>query len=63
MARTESRDEIIKKFSETGLYVRPFQAELITFKLAGGDVDRYRSLIEETFRICEAQSRAGDGAA
>jgi len=62
-ARAESRDEIIKKFSETGLYVRPFQAELITFKLAVADVDRYRSLIEETFRICEAQSRAGDSAA
>ncbi len=62
-ARAESRDEIIKKFAETGLYVRPFQAELITFKLAVADVDRYRPLIEETFRICEAQSRNGDGAA
>jgi hypothetical protein len=62
-ARAESREEIIKKFSETGLYVRPFQSELITFKLAVPDVDRYRSLIEETFRICEAQSRLGDSAA
>jgi hypothetical protein len=62
-ARAESRDEIIKKFSETGLYVRPFQAELVTFKLAVADVDRYRSLIEDMFRICEAQSRVGDSAA
>ena len=62
-ARAESRDEIIKKFSETGLYVRPFQTELITFKLAAADVDRYRPLIEETLRICEAQSRDSDGAA
>ena len=61
-AGAESRDEIIKKLSETGLYVRPFQAELITFKLAVADVDRYHSLIEETFRICEAQSRVGDSA-
>lgn len=62
-ARAESREEIIKKFSETGLYVRPFQAELITFKLAAADVERYRSLIEDAFRICEAQSRNGDSAA
>ena len=56
-ARAESRDEIIKRFSETGLYVRPFQTELITFKLAATDVDRYRSLVDEALRICEAQSR------
>jgi hypothetical protein len=62
-ARAESREEIIKKFSETGLYVRPFQAELITFKLAAADVERYRSLIEDAFRICEAQSRNGDSVA
>lgn len=62
-ARAESREEIIKKFSETGLYVRPFQSELITFKLAVADVDRYRPLIRDMFHICEAQSRAGDGAA
>jgi hypothetical protein len=62
-ARAESRDEIIRHFSDTGLYVRPFQAELITFKLAVADVDRYRPLIEETFRRCEAQSRASDGIA
>jgi hypothetical protein len=61
-ARADSRDEIIKKFADTGLYVRPFQNELITFKLAVADVERYRPLIEETLKICEAQSRSGDAA-
>ena len=56
------RDEIIKKFADTGLYVRPFQNELITLKLAVADVERYRPLIEETLKICEAQSRSGDAA-
>lgn len=61
-ARADSRDEIIKKFADTGLYVRPFQNELITLKLAVADVERYRPLIEETLKICEAQSRSGDAA-
>ena len=61
-ARADSRDEIIKKFADTGLYVRPFQNELITFKLAVADVERYRPLIEDTLKICEAQSRSGDAA-
>jgi hypothetical protein len=61
-ARADSRDEIIRKFADTGLYVRPFQNELITFKLAVADVDRYRPLIEETLKICEAQSRSADAA-
>jgi hypothetical protein len=61
-ARADSRDEIIKKFADTGLYVRPFQNELITFKLAVADVERYRPLIEETLKICEAQSRSADAA-
>lgn len=59
-ARADSRDEIIKKFADTGLYVRPFQNELITFKLAVADVERYRPLIEDTLKICEAQSRSAD---
>ena len=62
-ASSESRDDIIKSFSETGLYVRPFQSGLITFKLAVVDVERHRLLIEETFRVCERQSRNGESAA
>lgn len=61
-ARADTREEIIKKFADTGLYVRPFQSELITFKLAVADVERYRPLIEETFKLCEAQSRSADAA-
>lgn len=62
-ASSESRDDIIKSFSETGLYVRPFQSGLITFKLAVADVERHRPLIEQTFRVCERQSRNGESAA
>lgn len=61
-ARADSREEIMKMFSETGLYVRPFQAELITFKLAVADVEQHEHLLAQAFKICEAQSRGESSA-
>jgi hypothetical protein len=55
-----SRDELIRKFADTGLYVRPFQRELITIKLTQKDLELYDSLIEDVFRACETESRGAD---
>jgi hypothetical protein len=59
-ARADSRDDLIRKFADTGLYVRPFQRELITIKLATKDLEQYRSLIEDVFRTCAAQAKAAE---
>lgn len=51
------REEQIRSFEETGLYVRPFQRRLITLKLAPKDIETHRSIILELLRSCEVLSR------
>ena len=53
----DARDTLIRLFDDTGLYVRPFQRELITIKLTSNDVDTHTALITDVFRQCELTSR------
>lgn len=53
-----AREELVNKFSESKLYVRPFMARLITLKLTDKEVDENREALGELFKTCEEQSRA-----
>jgi len=53
----DKREEQIKAFEETSLYVRAFQRQLITLKLAVKDIETHHALILNLFRQCEAGSR------
>lgn len=55
----EARDERIRLLEETGLYVRPFQRELVTLKLATRDIEVHRGLLLDLFRHC-AQNAQDD---
>jgi hypothetical protein len=54
------REEQIRQFEETSLYVRPFQRELITLKLSGKDIATHKELILGLLRSCAAASLAAD---
>ncbi len=55
-----SRDQIVRRFDDTGLYVRPFQRELITIKRSLKDIETHNLLIGEVLRACESVSRGSD---
>ena len=57
---TDLREEQIRAFEETGLYVRPFQRRLITLKLAPKDIEAHRNAILDLFRVCEKHSRSDE---
>jgi hypothetical protein len=56
----DSREEQMRVFDDTGLYVRAFQRELITLKLAVRDIDAHRDQLVVLLRRCEALSRGED---
>lgn len=58
--RPERRAEQILSFDGTSLYVRPFQDDLVTLKLATRDIDVHREQILALLRSCEARSRNAD---
>lgn len=58
----EDRDDQIRQFEETSLYVRPFQRELITLKLARKDIDAHRPLIASLLRRADVLSRDAEQA-
>lgn len=59
-ANAAERDQIVQRFDDTGLYVRPFQRELITIKLSLKDIETHGLLIEEVLRRCESVSRGSE---
>jgi hypothetical protein len=56
----DTREEQIRAFEDTSLYVRPFQREQITFKLVANDLEIHRELILPLLQSCEALSRGED---
>lgn len=56
----DEREAQIAGFDDTGLYVRAFQRELITLKLAARDLDAHRGQLVALLRRCEALSRGDD---
>lgn len=56
----DRREEQIRQFEETSLYVRPFQRELITLKLSLKDIETHRELVLGLLRSCAAASVAVD---
>lgn len=56
----DSREEQMRAFDDTGLYVRAFQRELITLKLAVRDIETHREQLVALLCACEALSRGGD---
>jgi hypothetical protein len=53
----DKREEQMKAFEETSLYVRAFQRKQITLKLSVKDIENHRPLVLELFRQCEAASK------
>jgi hypothetical protein len=51
------REEQMRHFEDTGLYVRAFQRELITLKLAVRDIEAHRPVLVDLLRKCEQLSR------
>lgn len=56
----EKREEQIRAFEETGLYVRPFARAQITLKLSSKDIEGHKHLILDLLRSCEAASKVFD---
>jgi len=56
----DKREQQIKAFEETSLYVRAFQRKQITLKLSVKDIETHRALVLDLFRQCEAVSRGSD---
>ena len=56
----DKRDEQMKAFEETSLYVRAFQRAQVTLKLSVRDIEAHRALVLDLFRKCEAVSRGTD---
>jgi hypothetical protein len=56
----DKREQQIKAFEETSLYVRAFQRMQITLKLSVKDIEKHRALVLDLFRQCEAVSRGSD---
>ncbi len=56
----EMREEQMRAFDDTSLYVRAFQRELITLKLALRDIETHREQLVSLLRACEALSRGSD---
>jgi len=56
----DKREQQIKVFEETSLYVRAFQRKQITLKLSVKDIEKHRALVLDLFRQCEAASRGSD---
>jgi hypothetical protein len=53
----DKREEEMKAFEETSLYVRAFQRAQITLKLSVNDIEKHHALVLDLFRQCEAVSR------
>jgi hypothetical protein len=56
----DKREQQIKAFEETSLYVRAFQRKQITLKLSVKDIEKHRALVLDLFRQCEAVSRGSE---
>jgi hypothetical protein len=56
----DEREAQIAMFDDTGLYVRAFQRELITLKLAVRDLEAHREQLVSLLRRCEAVSRGAE---
>jgi hypothetical protein len=56
----DKREQQIKSFEETSLYVRAFQRKQITLKLSVKDIETHRALVLDLFRQCEVFSRGSD---
>ena len=54
---SEAREELIKNFAESKLYIRPFMARLITLKLNDKELEENREPLGALFKTCEEQSR------
>jgi hypothetical protein len=50
----------MRAFEDTGLYVRAFQRDLITLKLAARDIAAHRPQLMELLQRCESLSRGED---
>jgi hypothetical protein len=59
-APAEKRDDLVRLFEETGLYVRPFQRKQITLKLALADIEAHKTLLLKLLRDCEADSHQSE---
>jgi hypothetical protein len=59
-APADTRDDLVRTFEETGLYVRPFQRKQITLKLALDDIETHRALLLRLLRDCEKDSQQAD---
>jgi hypothetical protein len=59
-APADTRDDLVRTFEETGLYVRPFQRKQITLKLAVDDIATHIELIKTLLRECELDSHRLD---
>jgi hypothetical protein len=56
----EKREEEMKAFEETSLYVRAFQRAQITLKLSVKDIQAHRALVLDLFRKCEKYSKSSE---
>lgn len=56
----ETREAEILPFEETGLYVRPFQRDLITLKLSAKDIVAHHAILLTLLKNCESASRTED---
>jgi len=54
------REERIRLLEETGLYVRPFQRELVTLKLATRDIEAHQALLLDLLRHCAAAAQVAE---
>ena len=56
----DHREEQMRSFDGTGLYVRPFRHDRITLKLSVLDIETHRTQVTALLRTCEALSRGED---
>lgn len=56
----DAREERIRLLEETGLYVRPFQRELVTLKLATRDIEAHQALLLDLLRHCAAAAQVAE---
>lgn len=56
----DMREEQMRALEDTGLYVRAFQRDLITLKLAARDIEAHRPQLVALLQRCESLSRGED---